>query len=522
LRGEHSHCKKLENRKEESKSAVWYTVRATLRLNNNGAMDFCNPDKLRRDEARSAASSFSTAAPPRAPQSDDHVIETGLAEEMNALTVAEREQVYDEIHGVADVIEETPQFVSTSLFKMREELARLPRRSRIILDRAVFLKPGIVIDDRFHMMFLRACRFDPKEAAHKMSRFFVHKLELFGDEKLVQDITLDDLGEYEMQHMYDGVIQFPRINDRGMRAQYYMLSANHPVPDEHWKSFLRYQFYQLMAVLEDEEVQKRGIVEMSNLCGKSHHSFRQLLTFGVKAKDFFNDRPVKVCAFHVLYDQSHFVQFLTSISGMMKTDLRLRQRFHFGSEMEIQYELLTFGIKLPKSCFKLGQGIFTRSHIDAYLEQRRQREITRKRQEAEAAALRPNRALCPIKEDVIMGRGRPYQRWPGNKRLAQLVLDNTERYMQTSYKKDKTVIASDIVRNVQANGGRFIVRATDDWEKVDDVPAREKVSQLLRAEARSRQQPIKAPRISPNSSIDGSHNNTSSGDESQSKRRRFA
>lgn len=54
--------------------------------------------------------------------------DAALAQEMNALTVEEREQIFEEIHGIATIIEETPELIASSLQQMRLELARIPRR----------------------------------------------------------------------------------------------------------------------------------------------------------------------------------------------------------------------------------------------------------------------------------------------------------------------------------------------------------------------------------------------------------
>lgn len=436
------------------------------------------------------------------------VVETGLAEEMNALSVEERERVYDEIHGVASIREETPELVSTSLEKMREELAEMPRRTKAILDRAIFTKPSIARDDKFHMMFLRASRFDPHEAAYKMCRFFLHKLKLFGAEKLVREITLDDLEEQELRFMYDGSIQFHIVNARGMRAEYIMLSAYYHDTGEvcNCEAWMRYQFYQLMTVLEDEEVQKRGIVEVHNFCGKATSiSRRAMLDCATKGKDLFNDRPVRVCGFHTLFDQSSFVRFLSTCSKMMMPDLRLRQRFHFGSKKEIQSSLLTYGISLPEPFFKrLGEeeGIFARRHIESYLEERRQKEAAEcMRLEQEALASEPNRTPCATQADVLMGRGLPYQRWVGNKGLARFVEDNVDRYISATAKNEKTAIASEIVQLIKVErGGKFLMRTDTHWEAIDDMAAREKVSQLFRAATRSRLSQV-ASRITTSSSI---------------------
>jgi hypothetical protein len=108
-------------------------------------------------------------------------------------------------------------------------------------------------------VFLRAEHFDPVKAAGKMARYFNNKLELWGDAKLVNRLTLDDLGEKEMEHLYAGSTQFTPVNEGGLQAAYFLLSANKDISD--WKAITRYMWYQILSfILENEEAQKRGNV----------------------------------------------------------------------------------------------------------------------------------------------------------------------------------------------------------------------------------------------------------------------
>lgn len=412
-----------------------------------------------------------------------------LAQELNALSVHEREQIYEEIHGIATIIDETPDIVASSLHQMRQELALIPRRKRGALDRAMFLRPSLTTDDNFHLMFLRACRFDPKGAATKMHRYFTNKLELFGEDKLTKTITLDDLDAKDMRILRQGVTQFIPVNEeRGVIGQYTLVAATADVHD--WKASMRCLWYRLKAVLEDVEVQKRGIVEIVNLRGKWKISVPDMLGYLVKCSHILNDRPVRICAFHVLFEEEGGAMslFVGAANKLVCTDIRMRQRFHVGSDLETQYSLMTFGIKL-QDCFALGQGIFGLEHIDSYLQYRREKDREILQQEA-AGATSAEHLLYPRQQDVLMGRGRPYQTWPGNIRLTNLVLDHTDRYTQaTEQGFDKTTIVSYIVGLVERdNHGYFLQRTDVDWQKVKEQAARNKVSQLLRAEARNRRQ----------------------------------
>ena len=61
--------------------------------------------------------------PVRLPQPKD--ADALLAKELNELSLREREQVYYDIHGVSDVVEETEELISTKLAQLDKELSKI-------------------------------------------------------------------------------------------------------------------------------------------------------------------------------------------------------------------------------------------------------------------------------------------------------------------------------------------------------------------------------------------------------------
>jgi len=116
-----------------------------------------------------------------------------LAADMNALSFAERQVLEEDIHGVADKIEETPEFIAKKVEEMVEAMAKLNTRQQQALDRAVFLRPSLAEGVNFHLIFLRARRFRPVDAAKLMGAYFQGKRDLFGDDLLIHRITWDDV-----------------------------------------------------------------------------------------------------------------------------------------------------------------------------------------------------------------------------------------------------------------------------------------------------------------------------------------
>ena len=137
---------------------------------------------------------------------DDEVItnnvEIDLVKEMNELSVAERNKLYEEVHGVAQPPDESPDFVAQAITEFDDALQKFPKSRKKALDRALFLKPSLAFDTNFKLLFLRGDYFNTSKAVTKMVKHFDLKLKLFGEEKLVKDITLDDLPEEDVQEYF--------------------------------------------------------------------------------------------------------------------------------------------------------------------------------------------------------------------------------------------------------------------------------------------------------------------------------
>lgn len=82
--------------------------------------------------------------------------------------------------------------------------------------------------------------------------------------------------------------------------------------------------------------------------------------------------------------------------------------------------------------------------------------------------------------DVLLGRGGATNTNLGNRRYRTIVADHQAEYLRAR-KKDKILIAREIVSIVKSNGGRFLKRnSADVWTEVTDRRATEKTSQALR------------------------------------------
>jgi hypothetical protein len=74
-----------------------------------------------------------------------------LANEMSQLSMKERDNVMQDIHGIAEPVTETPEFVTEALERLEDCLVQIPLKEAY--NRAVYLSPDYVRDSKFRMNF---------------------------------------------------------------------------------------------------------------------------------------------------------------------------------------------------------------------------------------------------------------------------------------------------------------------------------------------------------------------------------
>jgi hypothetical protein len=141
-----------------------------------------------------------------------------MAQELNKLSIQEREKVFHDLHGISDQAhEESPEFVKERLTELESALdERVP--VKLAYEMALIIDPDYVTNTTFRLMFLRADLFDPYKAALRLARHFEIKLDLFGKELLCRDITQDDLDEGTLECLYSGWIQELPLRDTAGRV----------------------------------------------------------------------------------------------------------------------------------------------------------------------------------------------------------------------------------------------------------------------------------------------------------------
>lgn len=182
-------------------------------------------------------------------------IDQMLAAEMYKLSVKEREEVYDDVHGTSELVLENPAFLEAKLREFASEVELVRERDKSAYNEAMTSNSKFVSDPKFHLMFLRGKQFDAKEAARQMVNHFDTKRRLFGVEKLGRPIKYSDLSVSDKASIDEGsmhTLSRPDNVGRSIFCVYIHKMKGPPL------GTARMLFYHIMCLLENEETQRKG------------------------------------------------------------------------------------------------------------------------------------------------------------------------------------------------------------------------------------------------------------------------
>lgn len=150
-----------------------------------------------------------------------------LANELNQMSIQQREKVYEEIHGVNRVLEESPSLLNEGLFRLDQVLQGIYPKPAY--DQAFRQNASYCLNPKLRLAFLRAEYFDASRAAVRMVKFFEGKLEYFGPDALGRDLRLnEDMDEDDRKCLQAGHLQILPARDRAGRAVFCDFQATFP------------------------------------------------------------------------------------------------------------------------------------------------------------------------------------------------------------------------------------------------------------------------------------------------------
>jgi hypothetical protein len=146
-----------------------------------------------------------------------------------------------DLHGIADIPEESPEVLTVKLSEMNQATDRIPIKTAYLF--AMSLSNKYVASLR--LRFLRAEGYNPKNASERMVRYFDTKCELFGKDKLVKDVDLDDLSAEDMAALKSGFMMLLDEKDRSGRMVLYAGATDKVSLESRVRKILALLFYQL-------------------------------------------------------------------------------------------------------------------------------------------------------------------------------------------------------------------------------------------------------------------------------------
>jgi hypothetical protein len=241
---------------------------------------------------------------------------------------------------------------------------------------ALSRNPDYVRNPAFRLMFLRATEGDTKKAAKRLTRHFKTKMRLFGEDKLVNDIVLDDLSEDDMEALESGGFQVLKKPDAAGRSILFgrYTSMKYKSTD----NILRALWYIWMSILEDPVNQMKGVVALGYEVGRvpldkfdgtedhlegdgDSDGDEWSAGFEMDRLDGGFDRtlameivsvplsvPARPVGYHLCTDSHQWVGILNMVMVTLCKFIRLRMRIHHGTDQECKYALMTHG--MPTDC----------------------------------------------------------------------------------------------------------------------------------------------------------------------------
>ena len=230
----------------------------------------------------------------------------------------------------------------------------------------------------------------------------------------------------------------------------------------------------MASIIDNEEAQIYGMASIGYYVDMDSLESNMTPIFAASSAPMVS-LPFRLCAINFCLNNARFQGFLQFVQMVMRKINRVKFQCHFGSPIEIQYSLLACGIPEPPVNM---DGTLKMDLYEQYLRETWEKES--KMKETTLVTSDEDKVLYPSPKDVLLGRGKPFQEFPGNLRMMEHVDFYRLQYIKTDERLEKSCISSIIVKQLQESGTRFLQRTKEGWEVVDFEVARAKVSKALR------------------------------------------
>eukprot|EP00934_Nitzschia_sp_Nitz4_P009404 Nitzschia sp. Nitz4//scaffold99_size76975//32504//34201//NITZ4_005575-RA/size76975-snap-gene-0.2-mRNA-1//1//CDS//3329560847//9394//frame0 len=390
-----------------------------------------------------------------------------IAADLYELTPEQRDLVFHDIHGVADLVDEDPLLVQQSLQALEVQLAQTMHgcpsfqyaweRNRVYVQRQ-------------YLKFLRSEEFAVPETVERMYHHYQLKEELFGKEALAREIELSrDSDKTDMACLKAGFFQL--LSERDHSGRVVLCKVLEKTSYKTSVNVYKTVWYLLSQASRDVETQRRGIISLIYaVCDNWVEKFDKVTFRGIdKLKRAL---PVRTTGVHYCYSDPTFGALVSFISAIFHRRSRVRSRLHRGTHTEVQYELMSFGIP-TQSLPVTSNGTFRKKEYDTFIK-------SRLAEEKSPPSQSETMIVIPSRKDVLFGKGKTTQRRLGNMFFSSVLEERMNDYLAAP-RSERVDIQQQVVERIRATGGRFL-RQTDAgiWVEVDDAVANDKVGHGFR------------------------------------------
>jgi len=304
---------------------------------------------------------------------DDEEIEKMWAKEQYEMSNNDREAATNELHGVESRYNvkdfENPETHYQALIKFDNELnsphSTIPASLKSSYLLAVRLNSTYVSSSEFRLRFLRAEFFDVHKAVLRFCRCLNFLVDFFGEISLLRQIFLTDLTKSERRLLKEGELQLSPYRDPLGRRIIYVIGnvgANYTFRERDRVGV--YLLFQILA--EDVTTQQNGIVSVRLFTDDVKKSVEGDNTQHVMKlfAGFFEACPMRFSAVHMCFPNEFLFRFLKPLMlFLVGKPGRKVLRIHSGTNIERNYSLSSFGIRVDDIPTTYSGRIKTRQHL---------------------------------------------------------------------------------------------------------------------------------------------------------------
>jgi len=419
--------------------------------------------------------------PEQPPEPDK--IDTFLLNAMLSLSVQDRNDINEEIHGVRCLaIEETPELLERSLSKMSTALEHIPPAAKKAYSKSMELFPltTYAMDRDFRLRILRCELFDVLKASTRLVKYMDFVMEIFGQDRvelLERPIHLKDLEEEEETYNFlrSGSLQLLSYRDRSGRRIGVVFLTNIMLSYSVYAR-LRVYTYIWLTASNDVESQKKGMIGIALPAG-GDVSFSPTMPSKediMLQHKFYSACPMRICALHLCFPDSFFYTVCWKLVALTVGEKNKRRlKFNMGTVIELKYNLMSYGV-LPDLLPLTETGnIKLKNHLQ-WIQARKLIDEKKYNQDSIVE--------CPALHDVVFKKaGKSWRLHPGDVYFRGLIESKHREHLMSNQTEKKELVWL-IVEEIESRKGRFVAWDERGWwvEVRERLEIRKKVAIAFR------------------------------------------